>query len=170
MQYPKLKIVIAGDFFAKIYEEIFAVRLKELGHTVIRFKWGEYFKFLHHTKKDLLNISEVILLFQNKFKFGPVIRKINRDLISLCKNESPDLVIIYRATHVYASTIKELKAMGITVFSYNNDDPFSKSYPRYFWRHYIKAMHFYDFIFSYRSKNLIEYKEYGVENVTLLKA
>ena len=84
--------------------------------------------------------------------------------------EKPDLVFIHRGSLIFAETIKEIKKSGATIFGYNNDDPFSKKYPFYLWRHFLKAVPYYDHIFVYRYKNIEDYKKMNYHRISLLRA
>jgi len=170
-----MKILIIADGLAEnIYDGAFARGFKELGHKVHRFTWKEYFKhyqYAHVYKTDSNKLKSLYYKAQNRLTFGPAIWQINKDIIKSCVEIKPDLVFIYRGTHVYPSTIKMIKEkVECKVFGYNNDDPFSHSYPKYFWRHYKNGVKYYDHIFSYRYKNIDDYKAMGYEKVSLLRS
>jgi len=80
------------------------------------------------------------------------------------------LIFIYRGTHIYPSSIKKMKSLGCKVFGYNNDDPFSSEYKSYVWRYYKNSIPLYDWIFSYRWKNIDDYKAIGYDKVLLLRS
>lgn len=107
---------------------------------------------------------------QDKLSIGLELRRINRDLIKTVENTRPDLVFLYRATKIYPDTVKRIREMGIAVFLYNNDNPFSKDYPWYFWRHYIGTIPYADAAFGYRHSDLPEYEKRGASNVHLLRS
>ena len=154
-----MKIVIVGDFLAQIYEQAFYNAFLKLGHNVSKFAIGDYFKS-----------KQFYYRFQNKFLCGPVVWKINKDLIACIEMEKPNLVFIYRGNLIFAETIKQIKKSGATIFGYNNDDPFSKKYPFSMWRHFLKAILYYDHIFVYRHKNIGDYKKIGYTKTSLLRA
>lgn len=154
-----MKILIVGDFIAEIYEPAFYKAFLKLGHNVSKFAIGDYLK------------SQTFLVkLQNKFLIGPILNKINRDLIQCIKIEKPDLIFIYRGNAIFAETIKKIKKFGILVFGYHNDDPFSKKHPFYLFRHFRKSIPYYDHIFVYRQKNLKDYEKIGYISTTLLRA
>ena len=154
-----MKILIVGDFLSQIYESAFFDAFLKSGHNVFKFSTGDYFK----------NKSFFCRL-QNKFLFGPIGWKINRDLISCVEMKKPDLIFIYRGSLIFADTIKKIKKTGAMVFGYNNDDPFSEKYSFYIWRHWLKAVPCYDHIFVYRQKNLDDYKKIGYKKTSFLRA
>lgn len=171
-----MKIMIVADWHGKgIYADALYNEFERLGNEVIRFSWKEYFK--HYQYPDSYEINKSIFKsiyyrIQNKYTFGPVINKINNDLICSVKNNKPDLIFIYRGTHIYPKTINKIKEINnkIVVFGYNNDDPFSEEYKSYFWRHYIKCTFYYDHIFVYRNKNIQDYKRIGYEKTSILRS
>lgn len=68
------------------------------------------------------------------------------------------------------SSIREIKDMGITVFGYSNDNPFSLYYPRYFWRHFCGNIPQYDITYVYRKSNFEDATKYGAKEVRLLRS
>ena len=167
-------LIIADGLGEEIYDGAIERGFKELNHEVYRFTWKEYFKHYQYAsryKTDKNKFKSVYYKAQNKFTFGPIIWKINKDIINKCIELKPDLVFIYRGTHIYPNTIKKIKEkITCKVFGYNNDDPFSFSYPKYFWRHYKNGIKYYDHIFSYRFKNIDDYKAMNYYRVSLLRS
>lgn len=153
-----MKILVAGDFHSDIYEKALADAFSSLGHVVERFGWHAYFG------------SSLWGKFQNKFLFGPRIHKMNVDLLRKAHSCTPDLVFIYRGTHVTARTVRSLCKTGALVFGYNNDDPFSASYPRYFWRHFLASIPHYHHVFAYRTSNIQSYYACGAHSSSLLRS
>jgi len=149
-----MKIIVAGDYQNPIYSPAIYLSLKKLGHEVIAFKWNEYFGAFITSK------------IANKFHVGPIVFKVNRDLQRLCFREKPDLLFIYRGVIITNETIKTIREhSGTIVIGFNNDDPFSTNYPKYFWKLYLNSVPYYDHIFSFRHKNVMEYKKrYGISS------
>jgi spore maturation protein CgeB len=108
--------------------------------------------------------------FQNKYLVGPKTYRLNRDLVAYCRQLKPDLVFLYRNTHLWEKTIREIKHMGCKIFSYNNDDPFAEKHPVYLWRNYFRSLSHCDHIFVYRHKNISDLAERGYANVSLLRS
>lgn len=158
-------ILIAGDWHSELHETLVEKSLKSLGHEVISFKWHSYFQGRNR-------YSDIYQKFQNKYLFGPIVQKINRDLIDTVNSKQPCTLFIYRGTHIYPKTLVEIKKrnQNILIVGYNNDDPFSSGYPRWVWRHFLKSLPHYDLMFAYRHKNLKEFSESGVNNVHLLRS
>ncbi len=167
-----MKIIIVGDFYFDIYEKAIYDALLVLGYDVNKFSWHEYFKDIPYKKLIFQNgvLKYLYYKIQYKFAIGPTINKLNKDLLKFIYKNKPDAVLIYRGTHIYPKTIKKIKKIGSIIFGYNNDDPFSKDYPGYFWRHFLKGISFYDYIFAYRQKNIKDYKNIGYSKVSLLRS
>lgn len=162
-----MKIIIVGDFSYNIYEQSFFDSFSNSGEIVLKFSWRVYFDGFSEKKISFISLFYKL---QYKFSFGPTIRKINKDLIIFVKKNKPDLVFIYRGIFIYPKTIKKMKEEGAVVFGYNNDDPFSEKYPFYFWRHFLKGVKYYNYLFAYRLKNINDYKKMGYNNVSLLRS
>ncbi len=168
-----MKILIVADWHGEIYAQAFYDGFKSLGYETFKFSWKEYFyhyQYANRYETDNNRLKSFYYKAQNKFLVGPTLWKINSDLVRKCKEIEPDLVFIYRGTHIYPSTIETVKKLGSKVFGYNNDDPFSSEYKGYEWRHYKASIPLYDWIFSYRWKNIEDYKALGYERVSLLRS
>lgn len=166
-----MKILVVGDFHSKIHENALADAFASLGCDVERFSWWQYFKGYCGGEGAKNNLAESFYYrAQNKLIFGPVIRKINKDLLRAVDAGAPDLIFIYRGTHIFPETVQKIKEKKICVFGYNNDDPFSPQYPAYVWRHFMQSIPFYDHIFLYRHKNIEDYKKMGCRRVSLLRS
>jgi spore maturation protein CgeB len=55
------------------------------------------------------------------------------------------------------------------IICYNNDDPFSSNYPKYVWHNYLACLKWCDIIYSFREKNVHDYKRSGYDS-RLLRA
>ncbi|MFZ5986181.1 MAG: CgeB family protein [Bacillota bacterium] len=168
-----IKIIVVGDWLAEIYEKALYDGFNELGYETYKFSWIQYFKYYQYPgrfKTDNNIVKSVYYRFQNKYVMGPAINKINKDLVKFCYEIKPDLVFIYKGSHIYPKTVMKLKELGAIVFGYNNDDIFSSYYPKYTWRHYINSIRHYDHIFAYRQKNIEEYLKAGVQNTSILRS
>lgn len=168
-----VRILIVEEGYTDIYGKIFEKRFRELGCEVYGMYLHTYFKNYPYDKVlkvDNNFIKKVYYKFQNKYSIGPVIYKINRDIIKFVIKYKIDLVFIYRNNHIWPATIKKLKKLGVKVFDYNNDDPFSLKHPKYKWKNYFNSLNLYDHIFVFRQKNVIDLKKLGYKNVNLLRA
>ena len=158
-----MKILIVADGkWGELYDTALHNGFTSLGVESKKFTWHQYFS------------NSISAKLQNKFLYGPLIDKINKDLFEECQSYKPDLVFIYRGTHIYPNTIKNIKKeIKCKVYGYNNDDPFSKKYTFFdfrLWNLYKKSIPYYDWIFSYRLKNIIDYKNINYKNISLLRS
>lgn len=166
------KILVVGDFHSNIHEKAIYESLVKMEYFVDQFSWHQYFGsavYLRDSYK-LKYFLQLWLKIQYHFAFGPIISKMNKDLLDKVKNNNFNLIFIYRGTHILPKTLKEIKKTGAIIFGYNNDDPFSKKYPFYFWRHFLSSIFLYDYIFSYRHKNIADYKNMAYKNTSLLRS
>lgn len=155
-----MKILIVGENRYPIYEKAFKKAFRELGHQCEIFGWNKYF-----AKDKILNKLE------NKFLIGPSVKKINIDLIKTVKSYCPDLIFMYRPVMILPETLNIVKLENdVKIFTYHNDDPFSKRIPKYMNRHFIASLPHCDWLFSYRQKNINDYRKLGYENVSLLRS
>lgn len=160
-----MKILVVGDGHSKIHEVAVSNAFDKLGYQVKTFYWHKYFQSSNIIKK-------IYYRFQNKFIIGHLITKINRDFSKKAIIFDPDMIFIYRGTHILPHYLVNLKSKisKCKIIGYNNDDPFSDDHPHYLWRHFIKAIKTYDLIFAYRHKNLEEFLNKKAKKVALLRS
>ena len=160
-----MKILIAGDWHSELHEQAVFNAFKALGHDVLKFAWHHYFK--PGNRIDAFNKK-----VQNRLIAGPIIWKLNQDLIKAAAGFSPDMVFVYRGSHITAGTLKKIKKMhpDATLVGYNNDDPFAKGHPYSLWRHFFKAVPVYDLVLAYRHNNLHDFLRIGAKRVELLRS
>ena len=101
---------------------------------------------------------------QYHFQFGFNVFKLNKHLRNKLKNNY-DFIFLYRPRLLYKSTFKDLRKSK--VFIYNNDDPFSKMYHFLYWYNFKKLLYVADHIFSYRVKNINDYRLRNFKNTSL---
>jgi len=156
-----MKILIVGENKYPMYEEAFNNAFISLGLKSKIFGWKDYFK------KDTL--FEKI---QNKFIYGPIVTKINKELLQTIHKYQPDLIFLHRANFIYNKTLIEVKSINknIKIFCYHNDDPFSEKTGKLLNRHYLDSLKNCDWIFSYRLKNINDYNNIGYQNTSLLRS
>ncbi len=160
-----MKILIVGDGASKIHEVAIYEAFKKMGHQAGHFFWHQYFHSEHW-------IANVWLRFQNKFLFGPRLASLNSDLISVAQKQEPDLIFIYRGTHVYPKTIRRIKNKlpNCLIYGYNNDNPFSSGHPSWLWRNFLRSLPAYDIVFAYRHENLRDFLRMGAKKALLLRS
>jgi spore maturation protein CgeB len=169
-----MKILLASDGHAgTIYADALQGAFQQLGHTTSAFHWRHFFHNypyapVYPTEPSVL--KSIYYRAQNKFTLGPAVWALNRALLAQCQAERPNLVFIYRGTHVWPSTLRAIKKLGAVVFGYNNDDPFSPQYPAYVWRHFLRGVPHYHHLFAYRIANLADYAARGYHATSLLRS
>ncbi|MBT0962320.1 CgeB family protein [Denitromonas iodatirespirans] len=164
-----MRVLVVGDWHSELHEEVVFRALSQLGHDVHGFKWHHYFSALPGW---VGRVRHVLQRLQDKFVSGPLLSRINRDLLICIERLKPEVIFFYRGTHVTAATLREIRRQvrGVVLVGYNNDDPFAPHQPRYLWRHFLKAVPEYDLVLAYRHANLPEYRAAGARRVELLRS
>lgn len=163
-----MRILIAGDWHSELHEEAVHGAFRQLGHEALKFSWHQYFK--PHGAWG--RAGSLLLRAQNKYLCGPAIDRLNGDLIERVVAAQPELLFIYRGSHIYPETLRTIRRVSPSVIlaGYNNDDPFSAHYPGWMWRHFLAGIPEYDIVFAYRAKNLLEFEAAGARRVELLRS
>jgi spore maturation protein CgeB len=163
-----VKILIAGDWHSELHEEAVFHAFERLGHEAFKFSWHRYFKPRGWIGRSALPFYKA----QNKYLTGPAVSRLNRELLDLVLQVKPDVVFVYRGTHVYPRTLQAMQRQlrGTVVVGYNNDDPFSPHHPRWMWRHFLSGIPHYDLVLAYRQHNVAEYLAAGARRVELLRS
>lgn len=164
-----MKILVAGDWHSDLHEQEVLRSLTRLGHEVCEFKWYPYFLFKPDASTSL---SALFKRAQNKYVIGPTLKRINHDFISKTIEFRPDVVFVYRGTHINADALQAVKTAipHCVLVGYNNDDPFAPSQPKYLWRHFMAAIPHYDLMLAYRHANLSMLKSAGAKRVELMRS
>ncbi len=161
----KLRVLIVGEGRSPIHEEAWQRGLEAAGCAVDRFDWLPRFQ-------SRSRVRSLLLRGQNHFLVGPTILWLNADLVTRVLATSPDVLILYRPTHILSSAIKLIRqrAPRTLIVSYNNDDPFSKKAAAYRWYHYLDSLALVDAALAYREKNLAELQAAGARRVHLVRS
>lgn len=167
-----MKILVVGDWHSQVHEEPVARALAKLGHTVDRFAWHKYFQPALAPIPGLTALNRINCKFQNKYLAGPRFQAVNRDLLARVIQSQPDMLFIYRGTHITAATLRAIKhaCPRAILVGYNNDDPFAPQQPRWAWRHFVQAIPEYDLALAYRQHNLGDFRNAGARRVELLRS
>jgi hypothetical protein len=165
-----VRILVAGDWHSKIHEEAIYRAFITLGHEAVRFSWHQYFRPV--SDGLLSKLSGFSGRVQNRFITGPAVGKLNTDFLSVVSNVRPDVIFVYRGTHITAATLLEVKENlpSTILVGYNNDDPFAKGHPYWLWRHFLKAVPIYDLMLAYRHHNIAEFQRIGAKRVFQLRS
>jgi spore maturation protein CgeB len=161
--------MVVGDWHSELHEEAVYCAMVRLGHQVERFSWHQYFK---PVKGFLKTLDHIIRRAQNKFIFGPLISRLNRDLIEQITAYSPDFVFVYRGTHISARTLEKIRELlpSCILVGYNNDDPFAPGHSPWLWRLFLKAIPQYDLMLAYRKANIDDFIKAGARRVEFLRS
>lgn len=162
-----IKIMVIGSGEYSFYEHALCEAFKEIGYKNTHlFGYEQYLA----GKSKIDSIQKVIYKIQNKFSFGFGINRLNKDILKKCELDKPDFVFLYRCRAVYPKTVRRIQEMGCKVFSYNNDNPFSEYYPKYFWRHYKNSISYCDVNYVYRESNIKDCEKYGSKITEVLRS
>jgi len=95
---------------------------------------------------------------------GPMVWRINRELLRLAREHKPDVMWGDKLLHVRPKTLDALRAMGIMTVNYSIDNPFG---PRRDpdWGLYMKCIPHYDLHVVQRDQNVVDYKASGARDV-----
>ena len=164
-----MNIVLAGDFASNVHERPMADAMERLGHRVDRFPWHTYVRGAT-AHASAFSPGLHLRKAQNKYLAGPMIARINRDLIERVTAAHCDLLFVYRGTHIRKATLEEIRRRrpGTRLVGYNNDDPFAPQQPRWAWRHFIESLPVYDHVLAYRPHNLDDFRAAGARSIGLL--
>jgi spore maturation protein CgeB len=167
-----VKIVVAGDGHSELHEVPVCAAFEALGHEVHRYYWCSYFEQSDTNGGVFAQLHDLAGRFQNKYLIGPLIDRINNHLVALVEHVCPDILFIYRGTHITRRTLQRIKshAPRTRLIGYNNDDPFSPGHPRWLWRHFVNALPAYDLVLAYRHHNVEEYLRGGAKRSALLRS
>jgi hypothetical protein len=164
-----VKILIVGDWHSDLHEQEVLRALTRLGHEVGEFKWHTYFSF---PAEQANGLSALAKRAQNKYLVGPALWRINQDFVQHATAFQPDMVFVYRGTHITAQALHALKVAmpQCLLVGYNNDDPFAPSQPWALWRHFKSAIPRYDLLLAYRHANVLAFQAAGAKRVELLRS
>lgn len=164
-----MKILVVGDWHSELHEEAVFKAFRQLGHDVIGFPWCRYFRPCTGWMKGF---DSLVKRAQNKYLIGSKITQLNRDLIHQASREQPDMVFVYRGTHILPSTLRQLHivAPSAVLIGYNNDDPFAPKQPHWLWRHFLAGVPEYDLVLAYRHHNIKDFYQIGARRVELLRS
>jgi spore maturation protein CgeB len=160
-----MRILLVGEGRSPIHEEAWQRGLEAAGCVVRRFDWLSRFQ-------SASPLHSFLLKAQNQLLVGPAISSLNTELVARVLSDRPDVLLLYRPTHVLSSTLRAIRARtpSMLVVSYNNDDPFSPLASPHLWRHYLKGLPSVDVAIAYREKNLGELTAAGAPRVHLLRS
>jgi hypothetical protein len=161
-----VKFLLAEYWQFHIYAEPFSQRLRELGHQVVPFRELEFFQ----TQGPLARVRRIARRAEYRLAIGPAVRRLNRALLALARAERPDVVFLFRGSHVFPRTLQELRRAGAYVIGWQNDDPFGRWHAPYLWRHFLRGIPYYDLLFAYRESNVGAFLSRGCPRAEVLRS
>jgi spore maturation protein CgeB len=167
-----MRILVIGDWHSKVHEEWVFRAFKELGHEVYPFGWHAYFKPKRSFNSPAGKFEQYFLKIQNHIIIGPKVAILNRDVLHAVDQCDPNMVFVYRGTHLLPSTLRRIKEKrpATVLVGYNNDNPFVSGQVYGLWRHFMRGIPYYDLMLSYRIQNNSDFKLAGAKRVHLLRS
>lgn len=157
-----MKILLVGNWVHTQYESAFSKSMKLYKINVIPFKLHPFFKgyFGKIINQIPLPTFNVLIL--------------NYKLLITVKRKLPDIVFLWRVTHVFPYTLKLLISYNVKIITYNNDDPFGPLnqnnlpwHHNFMWYWYLKSIKLAHLNLFYRSVNIDEATKFGAQNCDL---
>ena len=154
-----LKILQVGEFLFDYYDHPLFSSFNDCVNisSVDKFEVAPYFSGYEYGSI----FEKISKTMQNRYKLGPVINRINRDLLIEIEKNSYDAVFLWRMVHIRPSTIKQLRKKTI-VIGYNNDETYSHRHPWWLFRLLKKSIPYYDHFFVYRNSDKMLIETQGV--------
>ena len=156
-----MRILIIGTLQWEMYTPALANGFKALCHDVETI--DERDCFVHNSV-----FNKIVNKIVSKYHVGGRIASYNKEIINKVKDFRPELVFLYSCYSVFPSTVKRIKELGVIVFNYNNDDPFSKALNTWGYRYFHSIIPLAHVNLVYRKKNFADYKRVGAKRIELL--
>lgn len=164
-QNNRVRILQVGDFRFDFYDQSLFEQFELSPNIEIdKFEIAPYFK--NYKYKNV--IEKITLGIQNRYKIGPIIKKINTDIINRTNNQQYNIVFIWRGIHINPSTLLRIKENGAKIFGYNNDSTFSDKHPSWLFSLLKKQIRFYDHFYAYRETDIPLYNKEGCSSSLFL--
>jgi spore maturation protein CgeB len=154
-----MRILIVGYYLHSWHEAAFERAFSELGHDVHRFAFRPY-------------LERGWSRPQNRFLFGPLVWRINRDFFEEAKALRPDIILFYRSLLLKPQTVAQVRAdlTETTLISYHNDNMFGALKSKAYWRFFRQSLPLYHLNLVYRHSDLKNYPLVGASNVRVLRS
>lgn len=162
-------MLLVGDWHSELHEQAVFDALVKLGHQVVAFPWFHYFR---PCAGPLSWLDSLLKRAQNKYLLGPVLSRINSDLLKATAKEQPEMIFVYRGTHILPATLRsihEISSKSVLV-GYNNDDPFAPNQFHRLFKHFLGGIPEYDLLLAYRLHNLSDLMHAGAKRVHLWRS
>jgi spore maturation protein CgeB len=155
---PRRRLLLAGYWQVDYYERALADGFEACGVEVVPFMVGRFLR------KDLWSRLE------RKMLRGPVISRLNRELIRTVAECRPEIVFLFLPIYIYASTVAHIREdCGAVVVSHNHDNPYEDGRRWLLWRNYHACIRHCDLNYTSRPASVEHAAREGVPNPRLLK-
>jgi spore maturation protein CgeB len=164
-----MKVLLSETWSSHIYAEAFYRRFQALGVDVHGFKEGAFYGSRDVPWPARLPMA-LLRRAEARYRVGPALGALNDALVRKVRSVRPDAVFLFRGDSVVPETVRRIKALGVHVLGWNNDDPFSTRARWYVWRHFVRSIPLYDRLWAYRQANVRSFVERGCRRAGLLRS
>jgi spore maturation protein CgeB len=154
-----VRILVAGQYAWDQQEPSFCRGLRAAGVDVHELHAGGPWDRLDALRRA-----------QMKYVFGPQVATLNARLLAATVRLRPTVILAYRTSWVWPSTVRAVRRMRSRVVLYNNDDPFGHDRDDRPWRRFRALIPHADACFAYRPVNLEDYRRAGARRVFLMRS
>jgi spore maturation protein CgeB len=167
-----MRILLIGDWHSEVHEEWVFRAFKTLGHEVYPFPWHRYFQPQRSLASPAGKLEKYFLKIQNRIILGPKVTTLNREVLHAVDQFGPDMVFVYRGTHLWPDTLRRIKEKhpASVLVGYNNDNPFVPGQVYGLWRLFLRGVSYYDLVLAYRPQNVTDFELAGAKRVHLLRS
>jgi len=130
--------------------------LTRLGQEVLPFNFQSY-----------VPEGRILRSLQFRLPMGPMIRRINNDLLRAVEEFRPDVVLFDRPTQFTRDTIEKIRRRGALTVSYNQDGPFGPLRHRG-WYQFHKVFRLFDLHCLFRQADVVRYSSWGLRFIKVL--
>ncbi len=148
-------VLIGRGAFDEIYEPAWQRALVEMGISCRLFD------------SHSLTLPGILGRVERRILWGPGVAKIKRELVSLVRQERPEVTLLYQGHYFDRRTLEQIRPVTF-IAGYHNDDPFGARKNMLRYRLLLPALPLYHGYHVYRGCNVKEALSYGVPRVKVL--
>ncbi len=134
-----MRILVIGDWHSEVHEEWVFQAFRVLGHEVFPLSGIATSEPRRSLTGPAGQLERFVLKLQNRLILGPRVAALNRDAVRAVDRFRPDMVFVYRGTHLLPKTLRMIKASNpaMVLVGHNNDNPFVSGQVYGLWRHFL---------------------------------